>query len=131
MESPAPRSMQTGCPLVLADIYNARTPQTLPTVELNSIYEHNTKLRGGWSGYRPRKLCRGSNRYRHRHRLFQQFQSLPYTFTRMFEPRHNILSNARADIGKYVVSWLKHSRETDTPAPGPIIIARKPAERQG
>ena len=27
----------------------------------------------------------------------------------MFEPFHNILSNVRADIRKYVVSWLKHS----------------------
>ena len=26
---------------------------------------------------------------------------------------HNILSNLRADIGKYVVSWLKHSRENN------------------
>ena len=28
---------------------------------------------------------------------------------RMFEPRHIILSNVRADIRNYVVSWLKHS----------------------
>ena len=27
---------------------------------------------------------------------------------RMFEPRHNILSNVRAAIRKYVVTWLKH-----------------------
>ena len=44
----------------------------------------------------------------------------PITFTRMFEPRHNILSNVRADIRTYVVSWLKHSRESNRPVPGPI-----------
>ena len=37
----------------------------------------------------------------------------PITFTRMFEPRHNILSNVRADVRHYVVSWLKHSRESN------------------
>ena len=45
----------------------------------------------------------------------------PFTFTRMFEPRHNIRSNVRADIPKYV-SWLKHSRESNRPAPGPIVM---------
>ena len=40
--------------------------------------------------------------------------------TRVFEPRHNILSNVRADIRKLVVSWLKHSRESDRAVPGPI-----------
>ena len=31
----------------------------------------------------------------------------------MFEPRHNILSNVRTNVGKYVVMWLKHSRESN------------------
>ena len=35
----------------------------------------------------------------------------------MLEPRHNILSNVLADIRKYVVSWLKHSR---------LVISRYP-----
>ena len=39
----------------------------------------------------------------------------------MFEPRHNILSNVRTDIRKYVVSWLKHSRESNRPLPGPHL----------
>ena len=39
----------------------------------------------------------------------------------MFEPRHNILSNVRADIGKYVVLWLKHSRESNRAVPGPLL----------
>ena len=30
----------------------------------------------------------------------------------MFELRHNILSNVRADIRKYVVSWLKRVKVT-------------------
>ena len=38
----------------------------------------------------------------------------------MFEPRHNIVSNVRADIRNYVVSWLKHSRESKSPVLGPI-----------
>ena len=46
-----------------------------------------TKLRSEWSGYRP------------------------ITFTRMFEPRHNVLSNIRTNVRKYVVTWLEHSRE--------------------
>ena len=33
----------------------------------------------------------------------------PITFTRMFEPRHNILSNVRANVRKYVVTRLEHS----------------------
>ena len=37
----------------------------------------------------------------------------PITFTRMFEPRHNILSIVRTNVGKYVVAWLKHSRESN------------------
>ena len=40
----------------------------------------------------------------------------------MFQPRHSILSNVRAGIRKYVVSWLKHSRESDRPVPGPIYV---------
>ena len=43
----------------------------------------------------------------------------PITFTRMFEPRHNILSNVRADIRKYVASWLEHPRESNRPVLGP------------
>ena len=39
----------------------------------------------------------------------------------MFEPRHNILSNVRADIRKYVVSWLKHSRGSNRPVTNYII----------
>ena len=39
----------------------------------------------------------------------------------MFEPRHNILSNVRTDIGKNVVSWLEHSRESNRPVPGPLL----------
>ena len=36
----------------------------------------------------------------------------PIIFTGMFfEPQHNILSNVRTNVGKYVVSWLEHSRE--------------------
>ena len=33
--------------------------------------------------------------------------------TRMFEPRHNILSNVRTNVRKYVVTWLKHSRDSN------------------
>ena len=47
---------------------------------------------------------------------------LSITFTGMFEPRHNILSNVRGDIRKYVVSWLKHSHESNRPVPGPIVM---------
>ena len=43
----------------------------------------------------------------------------PITFMRMFEPRHNILSNVRTNVRKYVVTWLKHSRESNRPVPGP------------
>ena len=35
----------------------------------------------------------------------------PITFTRMFELRHNILSNVRTNVRKYVATWLEHSRE--------------------
>ena len=37
----------------------------------------------------------------------------PITFTRMFEPRHNILSNVRTNVQMYVVSWLEHSCESN------------------
>ena len=39
---------------------------------------------------------------------------------RICEPRHNILSNVHADIRKYVLWWLEHSRESNGPVPGPI-----------
>ena len=39
----------------------------------------------------------------------------------MFEPHHNLLSNVRVDIRKYVVSWLKHSRGSIRPVPGPKL----------
>ena len=42
----------------------------------------------------------------------------PVTFTRMFEPRHNILPDVRTNVGKYVMSWLEHSRESNRPVPG-------------
>ena len=35
----------------------------------------------------------------------------PITITRMFELRHNILSNVSTNHRKYVVTWLEHSRE--------------------
>ena len=35
------------------------------------------------------------------------------TFTRIFEPRHNILSNVHTNVRKYVVTRLEHSRESD------------------
>ena len=47
----------------------------------------------------------------------------PIIFTRMFEPRHNILSNVPADIRQYVVSWLKHSRESNRPVLGPKMLS--------
>ena len=34
----------------------------------------------------------------------------PITFTRMFEPRHKILSNVRTNVRKYVVTWLERLR---------------------
>ena len=37
----------------------------------------------------------------------------PINFTRMFEPRHNILPNVHTNVGKYLVTWLEHSRESD------------------
>ena len=43
------------------------------------------------------------------------------TFTRMFEPRHNILSNNRPNVRKYVVTWLEHSRECNRAVPGPLL----------
>ena len=36
-----------------------------------------------------------------------------YYFTRMFEPRHNILSNVRTNVRKYIVTWFEHSRESN------------------
>ena len=48
----------------------------------------------------------------------------PITFARMFEPRHvprNVRATFRADIRKYVVTWLKHSRESNRPIPGPLL----------
>ena len=35
-------------------------------------------------------------------------------------PSHNILPHVLANIGKYVVSWLKPSRKRNSPLPGPI-----------
>ena len=32
---------------------------------------------------------------------------------------HNVLSNVRTNVRKYVVTWLKHSRECNRPVPGP------------
>ena len=49
----------------------------------------------------------------------------------MFEPCHNILSNVRADIRKYVVSWLKRSHESDRPVPGPTCTRPIPDDRSG
>ena len=46
---------------------------------------------------------------------------LPITFTRMFEPRHNILSNVRTNVRRYVVTWLEHSRECNRPVHGPLL----------
>ena len=51
--------------------------------------------------------------------LISKFLSLvlvgvpPITFTWMFEPRHNILPNVCTNVGKYVVTWLEHSRESN------------------
>ena len=42
----------------------------------------------------------------------------PITFKQTFEPSHDILSNVRADIRKYVVSWLKPLRESNRPVAG-------------
>ena len=39
----------------------------------------------------------------------------------MFEPRHNILSNVRANVRKYVATWFEHSPESNRPVPGPIL----------
>ena len=36
-------------------------------------------------------------------------------FTRMFEPRHNILSNVRTNVRKYILACLEHSRESNSP----------------
>ena len=49
-------------------------------------------------------------------------KSGPITSTLMLEPRHNILSNFLADIRKYVVTWLKHLRESIRPVAGPTFI---------
>ena len=38
----------------------------------------------------------------------------PITFTRMLEPRHNILSNhVRTNVRKYLVTWLELSHESN------------------
>ena len=39
----------------------------------------------------------------------------------MFEPRHNILSNVRTNVQKYVVTSLEYSRENKRPVPGPLF----------
>ena len=44
----------------------------------------------------------------------------PITFKPMFEPRHNILLNVRANVRKYVVTWLEHSPESNRSAPGSL-----------
>ena len=49
----------------------------------------------------------------------------------MFEPRHNILSNVRADIRKYVVSWLKLLRASNGPVPGPMGQSRHLEDQAG
>ena len=45
----------------------------------------------------------------------------PITLTRKFEPRNNILWNVRTNVGKYVVTWLEHSRESNRPLPGSLL----------
>ena len=37
---------------------------------------------------------------------------------------HVTTSNVRADIQKYVVSWFKHSWESNRPVPRPICVCR-------
>ena len=37
----------------------------------------------------------------------------PITFTLMFELRHNLFSNVRTNVRKYVVTWLVHLRENN------------------
>ena len=39
----------------------------------------------------------------------------------MFEPRHNILSNVRTNVRKYVMTWLERLRESNRPLPGPLL----------
>ena len=39
----------------------------------------------------------------------------------MFEPRHNIISNVRTNVRKYVVTWLERSRESNRPVFGPFL----------
>ena len=64
---------------------------------------HQTKLTRtlihgqNWSGYRP------------------------ITFTRLFKPRRNILSYVRANVRKYIVTWLEHPRESNRPVLGPLL----------
>ena len=57
----------------------------ITTYDVRNSEFHKRKLRWEWSWYRL--LLSG----------------------RMLEPRHNILSNVRADIRENVASWLKHS----------------------
>ena len=56
----------------------------------------------------------GSNSTCHR---FYWSRYRPITFTRMFEPRHNIISNVR----KYIATWLEHSRESNRPLLRPLL----------
>ena len=38
-----------------------------------------------------------------------------------FEPRHNLHSDVRTNVRKYVVTWLEHSCESNRPVPGPHL----------
>ena len=66
-------------------------------------YDGSRRLRAFefWSGYRP------------------------ITLTRIFELRHNKLSNVRTNIPKYVVTWLEHSGENNKPVPGPLLAEHR------
>ena len=65
---------------------------------IDSIYVNNFTGRYGFRSYSRVALQRYWSGYR------------PITFTRMFEPRHNILSIVRTRaFVKYVVTWLEHS----------------------
>ena len=44
----------------------------------------------------------------------------PYTFTRTFKPRHDVLRNFRTDVRKYVATWLEYSRKYIRPVSGPL-----------
>ena len=41
--------------------------------------------------------------------------------SREYSSHDNILSNVRTNVRKYAVTWLKHSRESNRPLPGPKI----------